>query len=150
SWAKLRRSSLLHRGAEGWWLMGTWTRSGGGGRTAIRLTFMACLIAGMTAGCEQSASPGHGSAAKSQAPSTSASAAAQTPAAQPPGVLAFTASCPDHGETSASGCGSWDAGPPSGQAPGFADGEQSAPNLLGVNQNAWSGGHGPQVLNAAS
>jgi Glycosyl hydrolase family 12 len=135
--------------------MGTWVRSGRDGRTAIRLTFMACVIAGMAAGCVPSTSPGQGSAVKSRAPSTSASGAAhtpgaQTPGAQTPGVLAFTASCPDRGETSASGCGSWDAGPPSGQAPGFAAGEQSSPNLLGVNQDPWSGGHGPQVLAAAS
>ena len=62
----------------------------------------------------------------------------------------FTASCPEHGSTSASGCGSWDAGPSSGQAPGFAAGQQSAPNLLGVNQDPWTGSQGPQVLTARS
>jgi hypothetical protein len=49
-----------------------------------------------------------------------------------------------------SGCGSWDAGPSSGQAPGFAVGQQSSPNLLGVNQDPWSSGHGPQELHASS
>jgi hypothetical protein len=58
----------------------------------------------------------------------------------------FTASCQDHAPTSAPGCGSWDAGPSSGQAPGFAAGQQSSPNLLGVNQDPWTGGQGPQVL----
>jgi Glycosyl hydrolase family 12 len=62
----------------------------------------------------------------------------------------FTASCPDHGASSAPGCGNWDAGPSSGQAPGFAAGQQSAPNLLGVNQDPWSSGQGPQVLTAWS
>ena len=60
------------------------------------------------------------------------------------------ASCPDHGSTSAPGCGSWDAGPSSGLALGFAAGQQSSPNLLGVNQDPWSGGQGPQVLSASS
>jgi hypothetical protein len=62
----------------------------------------------------------------------------------------FTASCPEHGSTSASGCGSWDAGPASGQAPGFAAGQQSSQNFLGVNQDPWTGGQGPQVLSASS
>ena len=38
----------------------------------------------------------------------------------------------------------------SGQAPGFAAGQQSAPNLLGVNQDPWTGSQGPQVLTARS
>ena len=60
------------------------------------------------------------------------------------------ASCPAHGSTSDPGCGTWDAGPASGQAPGFAAGQQSSPNLLGVNQDPWTGGQGPQVLSASS
>lgn len=62
----------------------------------------------------------------------------------------FTASCPAHGSTTDPGCGSWDAGPSSGQAPGFATGQQSTPNMLGVNQDPWTGGQGPQVLTASS
>jgi hypothetical protein len=60
------------------------------------------------------------------------------------------ASCPAHGSTSTSGCGSWNLGPSSGQALGFAAGEQLTPNLLGVNQDPWTGGQGPQVLRASS
>ena len=37
-----------------------------------------------------------------------------------------------------------------GQAPGFAAGLRSTSNLLGVNQDPWSGGQGPQVLTASS
>ena len=59
------------------------------------------------------------------------------------------ASCPSHASTSAPGCGSWNAGPSSGQAPGFAAGQQSSANLLGVNQDPWTGGQGPQVLKAS-
>ncbi len=89
------------------------------------------------------------------APATSAPAAdpttpAQTPSQAPTGGAAFVASCPAHGSTSASGCGSWDAGLSSGQAPGFAAGQQSFPNLLAVNQDPWTGGQGPQVLSASS
>ncbi len=89
------------------------------------------------------------------APATSAPAAdpttpAQAPSQAPAGGAAFVASCPAHGSTSASGCGSWDAGASSGQAPGFAAGQQSSPNLLGVNQDPWTGGQGPQVLTASS
>jgi hypothetical protein len=76
------------------------------------------------------------------------SAPAQPPA--PTGDAAFTASCPAQGSTSASGCGSWDAGASSGQAPGFAAGQQSSPNLYDVNQDPWSGGQGAQVLTASS
>ena len=75
---------------------------------------------------------------------------AQTLSQAPTGGAAFTASCRADGSASASGCGSWDAGPSSGQAPGFAAGQQSYPNLLGVNQDPWSGGQGPQVLRASS
>jgi hypothetical protein len=79
------------------------------------------------------------------------SAPPTTSVAQPPvGGAAFTASCPDHAASSASGCGSWDAGPTSGQAPGFAAGQQSSANLFGVNQDPWSGGQGSQVINASS
>ncbi len=78
---------------------------------------------------------------------TPTTAAPATPTQSGP---AFTASCPDHGSTSAPGCGSWNAGPSSGQAPGFAAGQQSSPNLLGVNQDPWSGGQGPQALTAFS
>src|ERR1700677_4885575 len=85
------------------------------------------------------------------APATSAPAAdPTTPTQTPTGGIVFTASCPAHGSTSASGCGSWDAGAPSGQAPGFATGQQSSPNLLGVNQDPWTGGQGPQGLGASS
>lgn len=63
---------------------------------------------------------------------------------------AFTASCPADASTTAAGCGSWDAGPSSGQAPGFAAGQQSSQNFLEVNQDGWSGSQGPQVLTASS
>ena len=62
----------------------------------------------------------------------------------------YSASCPNHGSTSTSGCGNWDAGPTAGQAPGFASGQAASPNLLGVNQDPWTGGQGPQVLTASS
>jgi hypothetical protein len=62
----------------------------------------------------------------------------------------FTADCVAFASSGASGCGSWDAGPSSGQAPGFLPGQQSSPNLLGVNQDPWSGSQGAQVLNAFS
>jgi Glycosyl hydrolase family 12 len=60
------------------------------------------------------------------------------------------ANCPAHGSSSRSGCGSWDLGPSSGQGLGFAAGQQSSPNLLGVNQDPWTGGQGRQVLRASS
>jgi hypothetical protein len=60
------------------------------------------------------------------------------------------AKCPAHASSSASGCGSWDAGASSGQAPGFATGQQASPNLLGVNQDPWSGSQGVQDLTASS
>ena len=63
---------------------------------------------------------------------------------------AFKASCPNHGSTSSPGCGSWNAGPSSGQAPGFAAGQPSSPDLLTVIQDPWSGGQGPHVLTASS
>ena len=62
----------------------------------------------------------------------------------------FTASCPARASTSDPGCGSWDAGAASGQAPGFAAGQQSSPNLLGVNQDPWSGSQGAQALTASA
>jgi Glycosyl hydrolase family 12 len=74
---------------------------------------------------------------------------APDPATNPPSGTAATLSCPAFGSTSAAGCGSWDAGPSSGQAPGFAAGQQSSSNLLSVNQDPWTGGQGPQVLTAS-
>jgi hypothetical protein len=73
-----------------------------------------------------------------------------TQSSPPGGGAAFTASCPADGSTSASGCGSWDAGASSGQAPGFTAGQQSSPNLFDVNQDPWTGGQGPQVISASS
>lgn len=61
-----------------------------------------------------------------------------------------TLKCPNHGSTSLSGCGSWNAGRSSGPAPGFAKGQRAHPNLLSVNQDPWTGGQGPQVLTAYS
>ena len=90
------------------------------------------------------------SAPAASSPAAGPTTPAQTPSQAPAGGAAFAASCPAHGSTSASGCGSWDAGPSSGQAPGFAAGQQSFPSLLGVNQDPWSGGQGPQVLSASS
>ena len=73
------------------------------------------------------------------------------PASQAPdGPVVFSATCASHASSSASGCGSQDAGPSSGQAPGFAAGTQSTPNLLGINQDPWTGSQGLQVLNAKS
>ena len=82
----------------------------------------------------------------SSPPATDPGPPTQTPA---PGTV-FSASCPAGGPSGAPGCGSWDAGPSSGQAPGFAAGQQSSPNLLDINQDPWSGSQGPQVLNASS
>jgi hypothetical protein len=83
------------------------------------------------------------------APTADPTAPAQT--SQPPaGHAAFTASCPSHAPTSAAGCGGWDAGASSGQAPGFAAGQQSSPNLYGVSQDGWTGSQGPQVITANS
>ena len=84
------------------------------------------------------------------APAMAPTTPAQTPSQAPMGGAAFVASCPAHGSSSESGCGSWDAGPSSGQALGFVPGQQSSPNLLGVNQDPWTGGQGPQVLRASS
>ena len=119
----------------------------------------------MAAGCG-GASAGDNSPAPSKSAVSSSAAAPGTPAPTPTraaagrlvpagnraaaGNPAFTASCPAHASTSAPGCGSWAAGPASGHVPGFAPGQPSAPNLLGVNQDPWSGGQGPQVLNASS
>jgi hypothetical protein len=144
-----------------------------GGTSAKSATVHACLAAGKlthvsmtTTTCPANSVPvqwsvqsGPPAAADPQptspASATSAPAAAPTqPASQPSqppaGPAVFTANCPAHGATSASGCGSWDAGASSGQAPGFAAGQQSSPNLLGVNQDPWTGGQGPQVLSASS
>ena len=79
-------------------------------------------------------------------PTTPAQASSQPPTGNAP----YTANCPNHGSTSTTGCGNWDAGASSGQAPGFAAGQQSSPNLLGVNQDPWTGGQGPQVISAFS
>lgn len=69
--------------------------------------------------------------------------------APPPGTV-FSATCPAGGTSDMPGCGAWDAGPSSGQAPGFAAGQQSSPNLLGVNQDPWTGSAGTQVLDVAA
>jgi len=66
------------------------------------------------------------------------------------GGAAFTADCPAQASSSAPGCGSWDAGPNSGQAPGFLPGTQSSANYLDVNQDPWTGSQGPQDLTAYS
>jgi hypothetical protein len=63
---------------------------------------------------------------------------------------AWTASCAAGASTSASGCGSWDAAPSSGQAPGFLAGQQSQPNLIDVNQDGWSGSQGAQSISAST
>jgi hypothetical protein len=73
-----------------------------------------------------------------------------TPAPGPVGPVVFTASCAAQASSSAPGCGSWDAGPSSGQAPGFLAGQQSSTNFLGVNQDPWTGSQGPQVISASS
>jgi hypothetical protein len=86
----------------------------------------------------------------SSAPATGPATPGQTPPQPPAGGAGFTASCPAHGSTSAPGCRSWDAGPSSGQAQGFAAGQQSSPNLFSVSQDPWTGSQGPQVLTASS
>ena len=147
-----------------------------GGASAQTVTVHACLAAGklthvsmattncpaksvpvqwsVQSGPAASANPQPSSApsatSATSAPAAAPSTPAQAPSQAPAGGAAFTASCPAHGSTSASGCGSWDAGPSSGQAPGFTAGQQSSPNLLGVNQDPWTGGQGPQVLSASS
>ncbi|HUN31800.1 MAG TPA: hypothetical protein VMU95_07245 [Trebonia sp.] len=97
-------------------------------------------------------SAGSGQAAGPPPTTPTNSAPATDPSGDQPATsgAVFTASCAAHASTSASGCGSWDAGPNSGQAPGFAAGQQSSANFLGVNQDPWSGGQGPQVLTASS
>lgn len=100
----------------------------------------AFLVAGMAAGCQKAASPTKNDTA----------IASGSPAQSLPASPVFTASCPAHGSTNTPGCGSWDVRPSSGQALGFADGEQPSPKLLGVNQDPWSSGQGPQVLTAYS
>jgi hypothetical protein len=147
-----------------------------GGASGQTITVHACLAAGKlthvsttAANCPAGATPvqwsaqsGPGAPANPQpSSSASATATASAPAAGPTGPssapsapaggpAAFSASCPAHGSTSAPGCGSWDAGASSGQAPGFAAGQQSAPNLLGVNQDPWTSSQGPQDLKASS
>ena len=129
-----------------------------GGRRTGGLAVAAFLIVGTIAGC----TGGH--VASSQAPTSAksgGSAAAPAPTlpaptvpapsnSGSPGGLAFTADCPDHGSTTAQGCGSWDAGPSDGAAPGFAAGQASSANLYGINQDPWSTGHGEQMLKAHS
>jgi hypothetical protein len=130
--------------------MRTGAQWGRGGRTAACVMAGAFLVAGMASG-----SPEGGTTARQQGTASaqeaalfqSASAQAEQKASA---ATAFTADCPNHAPTSAPGCGSWDAGPSSGQAPGFAAGQQSAANYLGVNQDPWSGSQGPQVLTAKS
>jgi Glycosyl hydrolase family 12 len=104
-------------------------------------------------------SPSHSGAAPTHgaAPSPTVSATAPDPTTPAPrqshaptGGAAFTASCQAHASSSAPGCGSWDAGASSGQAPGFASGQQSSPNLFDVNQDPWSGGQGQQTITASS
>jgi hypothetical protein len=75
---------------------------------------------------------------------------APVPSASKAAGVVFTATCPAHASTSAPGCGSWNAGPSKGQAPGFAAGQHAAPNLIGVNQDGWTSGQGLQVLTASS
>jgi hypothetical protein len=98
--------------------------------------------------------PSVAKAKPAQAPAPTQSVPASAPASAPaPPVLAggaFTESCPAKASSSTPGCGSWNAGASSGQAPGFAAGQQSSANLLGVNQDPWTGGQGPQVLSATS
>jgi Glycosyl hydrolase family 12 len=81
------------------------------------------------------------SASSTDASSTSLAGEAQT-------AKRHTLKCPAHGSTSARGCGSWNAGRSSGNAPGFAKGQRSHPNLLSVNQDPWTGGQGPQTITA--
>jgi Glycosyl hydrolase family 12 len=146
-----------------------------GAQRAIRAVVGASLITGMAAGCGDAASTGHGSPTTATAAATPVSTAsarpratttgspksrpaaaadpatpARTASSTPARAVVFTLSCPTHGSTSAPGCGSWDAGASSGQAPGFASAQQSSPNLLGVNQDPWTGGQGPQVLRVSS
>lgn len=145
-----------------------------GGREATRIITGASLIVGMAVGCGNPSSVSHSSSATAiitavpkpiavalasgrPAPTTSKSArskrsgaaSSQAPTQATP-EIAFTASCPADGSTSTSGCGSWDAGPTSGQAAGFAAGQQSFPALYAVNQDPWHGGQGPQVVTASS
>jgi len=104
-----------------------------------------------SSGAPQSQSAAPPTSSAGSAPATATATPTQTASQGTAGEsAAFTASCPDHASTSAPGCGSWDAGPTSGQAPGFATGQPSSANLLDVNQDPWSGSQGPQVLTASS
>jgi hypothetical protein len=98
------------------------------------------------------AAPTQPAAPPAPAPTQSVPASAPASAPAPPVLAggAFTESCPAKASSSTPGCGSWNAGASSGQAPGFAAGQQSSANLLGVNQDPWTGGQGPQVLSATS
>ena len=99
---------------------------------------------------QPSSAPSATTATSAPAAPPTTTAPTQTPPPAPPGGAVFTASCPNHGSSGTSGCGSWNAGPSSGQAPGFAAGQQSSPNLLGVNQDPSTTSQGPQVLSASS
>lgn len=98
------------------------------------------------------APPGTGQPTPTLSPTTSSPPATDpgTPTQAPPAGTVFSETCPAGGTSDMPGCGSWDAGPSSGQAPGFAAGQQSSPNLLDVNQDPWTGSGGTQVLNAAA
>lgn len=102
------------------------------------------LLTGIAAGC------GGVAAAPSGAPSVARSTAltGTTVTTSATHRKKHTLRCPAHGSTSAPGCGSWNAGRSSGQAPGFARGQRSAPNLRSVNQDPWTGGQGPQTITA--
>lgn len=149
-----------------------------GGRRAARIITGASLIVGLAVGCGKPASTAESvpamalittaptpisialatgrplpTASKTTAKARRSAAAPKrtTPPVQTPVLgVAFTESCPANASPSASGCGSWDAGPDSGQAPGFAAGQQSSPNMLAVNQDPWTGLQGPQELTASS
>jgi Glycosyl hydrolase family 12 len=139
--------------------------------TSVGIGAAALLVMVSAAGCGHATPSSSGSAHKPAASAKGSAAATQLKTTQPaaghsrtartaPALsassaqkaarVAFTARCPAHAPTSAPGCGSWNAGPSTGQAPGFAAGQRAAPNLLGVNQDGWTGGQGLQVLTAYS
>jgi hypothetical protein len=108
------------------------------------------FIIGTVVGCQDAAPADLQTAPASSAAARPSARPSDTPSQASASQSGFTASCPSHGSSSAAGCGSWQVGPTSGQAPGFAAGQQSTPNLLGVNQDPWSSGQGPQTLKASS
>lgn len=59
---------------------------------------------------------------------------------------AFSESCAAKTSTSDTGCGGIDLAPSSGQAPGFAAGQASQPNLIDVQPDGWSGSQGPATV----